>query len=58
MQVAFNAVDEWRTYYIDYDKLKTISLNIERLVCVLCIQSDFQHNDTSCVRIASAKASI
>ena len=28
----FNAVEEWRAYYIDYDKLKTISLNIERLV--------------------------
>jgi SPX domain protein involved in polyphosphate accumulation len=30
--VTFNAVEEWRDQYIDYDKLKRISLHIERLV--------------------------
>jgi SPX domain protein involved in polyphosphate accumulation len=30
--VTFNAVEEWRDQYIDYGKLKRISLHIERLV--------------------------
>lgn len=30
--VNFNAVEEWRDQYIDYEKLKRISLHIERLV--------------------------